>query len=155
MKPGAAFAARGADLRRHFLHRAEPTSALDSAAMSGLPKRFPGRVEIAEVRAAAEPLEAGQEGEETRRIAGRVMARRDLGKLVFLDVVDRSGRIQLLCALERTGEIDVDLGDIVGAVGRPAKTRRGEPSLAVDELTLLAKIKRPLPDTFHGVQDTE
>ena len=123
--------------------------------MSGLPKRFPDRAEIASVRAEAEPLEAGQEAEETRRIAGRVMARRDMGKLVFLDLVDRSGRIQLLCAQERTGPIDVDLGDIVGAEGRPTKTRRGEPSLAVDELTLLAKIKRPLPDTFHGVQDTE
>jgi lysyl-tRNA synthetase class 2 len=123
--------------------------------MSTLPKRFPNRVEIASVRAEAEPLEAGQEADETRRIAGRVMARRDLGKLVFLDLVDRSGRIQLLCPQERTGEIDLDLGDIVGAEGRPAKTRRGEPSLAVDELTLLAKIKRPLPDTFHGVQDTE
>jgi lysyl-tRNA synthetase, class II len=123
--------------------------------MSGLPKRFPDRVEIASVREEAEPLEAGQEAEETRRIAGRVMARRDMGKLVFLDLVDRSGRIQLLCAQERTGSIDVDLGDIVGAEGRPAKTRRGEPSLAVDVLTLLAKIKRPLPDTFHGVQDTE
>jgi lysyl-tRNA synthetase class 2 len=123
--------------------------------MSGLPKRFPDRVEIASVRAEAEPLEAGQEADETRRVAGRVMARRDMGKLVFLDLVDRSGRIQLLCAQERTGPIDLDLGDIVGAEGRPAKTRRGEPSLAVDELTLLAKIKRPLPDTFHGVQDTE
>ena len=123
--------------------------------MSGLPKRFPDRVEIASVREEAEPLEAGQEAEETRRIAGRVMARRDMGKLVFLDLVDRSGRIQLLCARERTGAVDLDLGDIVGAEGRPTKTRRGEPSLAVDELTLLAKIKRPLPDTFHGVQDTE
>jgi lysyl-tRNA synthetase, class II len=123
--------------------------------MSGLPKRFPERVEIASVREEAEPLEAGQEAEATRRIAGRVMARRDMGKLVFLDLLDRSGRIQLLCAQERTGSIDVDLGDIVGAEGRPTKTRRGEPSLAVDELTLLAKIKRPLPDTFHGVQDTE
>ena len=123
--------------------------------MSGLPKRFPDRVEIASVRAEAEPLEPGAEAEDTRRVAGRVMARRDMGKLVFLDLVDRSGRIQLLCAQERTGPIDLDLGDIVGAEGRPTKTRRGEPSLAVDELTLLAKIKRPLPDTFHGVQDTE
>ena len=123
--------------------------------MSGLPKRFPDRVEIASVHAEAEPLEAGAEAEETRRVAGRVMARRDMGKLVFLDLVDRSGRIQLLCAQERTGPVDLDLGDIVGAEGRPTKTRRGEPSLAVDELTLLAKIKRPLPDTFHGVQDTE
>jgi lysyl-tRNA synthetase, class II len=123
--------------------------------MSGLPKRFPDRVEIALVRAEAEPLEAGAEAAETRRLAGRVMARRDMGKLVFLDLVDRSGRVQLLCAAERTGPVDVDLGDIVGVTGRPARTKRGEPSLAVDELLLLAKIKRPLPDTFHGLQDTE
>src|SRR5215211_7169053 len=117
--------------------------------MASLPKRFPDRVEIAAVRAEAEPLEA----EETRRVAGRVMARRDMGKLVFLDLVDRSGRIQLLCAVERTGEIDVDLGDIVGATGRPARAKRGELSLAVDQVILLGKIERPLPDTFHGVQD--
>jgi lysyl-tRNA synthetase, class II len=123
--------------------------------MSGLPKRFPDRVEIAAVRAEAEPLEAGQEASEIRRLAGRVMARRDMGKLVFLDLVDRSGRIQLLCAAERTGPVDLDLGDIVGAVGRPARTRRGEASLAVDELVLLAKIKRSLPDTFHGLRDVE
>jgi lysyl-tRNA synthetase, class II len=123
--------------------------------MSSLPKRFPDRVEIDSVRAEAEPLEPGDEAAETRRVAGRVMARRDMGKLVFLDLVDRSGRIQLLCATERTGPVDLDLGDIVGAEGHPAKTRRGEVSLAVEELTLLAKIKRPLPDTFHGVQDTE
>jgi lysyl-tRNA synthetase, class II len=123
--------------------------------MNPLPKRFPDRVEIASVRADAEPLEAGEEAAEVRRVAGRVMARRDMGKLVFLDLVDRSGRIQLLCPVERTGAVDVDLGDIVGASGRPARTKRGEPSLAVDELVLLGKIKRPLPDTFHGVQDTE
>jgi lysyl-tRNA synthetase class 2 len=123
--------------------------------MSALPKRFPDRVEIASVRAEAEPLDAGAEGSETRRVAGRVMARRDMGKLVFLDLVDRSGRIQLLCAAERTGPVDVDLGDVVGATGRPARTRRGEPSLAVDELVLLGKIKRPLPDTFHGLRDVE
>ena len=123
--------------------------------MSTLPKRFPDRVEIASVRAEAEPLEPGDEASDTRRIAGRVMARRDLGKLVFLDLVDRSGRIQLLCPVERTGEVDVDLGDIVGATGRPARAKRGEPSLAVDELELLGKIKRPLPDTFHGLKDVE
>jgi lysyl-tRNA synthetase class 2 len=123
--------------------------------MAGLPKRFPDRVEIAAVRAEAEPLEPGDEAGDTRRVAGRVMARRDMGKLVFLDLVDRSGRIQLLCAAERTGPIDLDLGDIVGAEGRPARTKRGEPSLAVDELILLGKIKRPLPDTFHGLRDVE
>jgi lysyl-tRNA synthetase class 2 len=51
--------------------------------------------------------------------------------------------------------VDVDLGDIVGVTGRPAKARRGEPSIAVDELVLLGKIRLPLPDTFHGVTDRE
>src|SRR6184192_2533746 len=120
-----------------------------------LPKRFPGRDKIAAVRAEAERLEPGQEAGETRRLAGRVMARRGHGKLVFLDLVDRSGRIQLLCDTSRTGEIDLDLGDLVGAEGKPAQSRRGEPSLAVRELELLAKIRSPLPDTFHGLTDVE
>jgi lysyl-tRNA synthetase class II len=119
------------------------------------PKRFPDRDEIAAVRAEAEQLEAGAASEATRRLAGRVMARRDLGKLVFLDLVDRSGRIQLLCPLERTGEIDVHLGDLVGVSGSPSKSRRGEPSLTVDALEVLARIRTPLPDTFHGLTDVE
>jgi lysyl-tRNA synthetase class 2 len=120
-----------------------------------LPKRFPDRDEVERVRAEADSLEPGQEGEETRRLAGRVMARRDMGKLVFLDLVDRSGRIQLLCPAARTGEVDVHLGDVVGAVGKPTKSRRGEPSLIVDELVLLSRIRSPLPDTFHGLTDVE
>ena len=119
------------------------------------PKRFPGAVPLAEVRADAEQVEAGQEADNEVRAAGRVLGRREMGKLVFLDLVDRSGRIQLLCDTSRTGAVDVDLGDIVGVTGRPAKARRGEPSIAVDELVLLGKIRSPLPDTFHGITDTE
>jgi lysyl-tRNA synthetase, class II len=119
------------------------------------PKRFPDRDEIASVRAETEPLDDGATGETKRRLAGRVMARRDMGKLVFLDLVDRSGRIQLLCPVERTGEIDVHLGDVVGVTGSPAKSRRGEPSLMVDLLELLSRIRTPLPDTFHGLTDVE
>ena len=121
--------------------------------MSGLPKRFPDRRDVAAVLAAAEPLEAGETVEGTMRVAGRVLARRDMGKLVFLDLVDRSGRLQLFCQDERAGPVNVDLGDLVGASGSPMKTKRGEPSLAVDELVLLAKIRRSLPDTFHGLKD--
>jgi lysyl-tRNA synthetase, class II len=120
-----------------------------------LPKRFPDREEIASVRAEAEKLEPGGETDDKRRVAGRVVGRREMGKLVFLDLVDRSGRIQLLCDTSRTGPIDVDLGDIVGVIGSPARAKRGEPSIAVDELELLAKIRRPLPDTFHGLTDVE
>src|SRR6476659_9433367 len=119
------------------------------------PKRFPDTVPLEAVRAEAEKLEPGAEAGTTVRVAGRVLGRRCLGKLVFLDLVDRSGRIQLLCDRARTGEIDVDLGDVVGVTGAPAKARRGEPSIAVDELVLLGKIRTSLPDTFHGLTDPE
>jgi lysyl-tRNA synthetase class 2 len=119
------------------------------------PKRFPNRDEIAAVRLEAEELEPGKEGKEPRRLAGRVLGRRGHGKLVFLDLVDRSGQLQLLCAADRSGPVDVDLGDVVGVTGVATKTRRGEPSLAVDELELLAKITQPLPDTYHGVVEPE
>jgi lysyl-tRNA synthetase class 2 len=116
-----------------------------------LPKRFPDREEIAAVRTEAEKAEPGQTVESQHRVAGRVMARRDMGKLAFLDLVDRSGRIQLIAQASQ----GLDLGDIVGATGKPGRSKRGEPSLTVEELELLAKIKRPLPDTFHGLTDVE
>jgi lysyl-tRNA synthetase, class II len=119
------------------------------------PKHFRDRDEVASVRAETASLENGAAADTTRRLAGRVLARRDMGKLVFLDLVDRSGRIQLLCHTEKTGEIEVHLGDIVGAVGHPSKSRRGEPSLDVDSLEVLAHIRTSLPDTFHGLTDVE
>jgi lysyl-tRNA synthetase class 2 len=84
-----------------------------------LPKRFPNRDEIATVRAEADALEPDAEAATMRRLAGRVMARRDLGKLMFLDLVDRSGRIQLLVKPDELGGVEVDLGDIVGVEGAP------------------------------------
>ena len=119
------------------------------------PKRFPDRDHVAAVRAEAEPLEDGAEAGTTRRIAGRAMARRGMGKLVFLDVVDRSGRIQVICDVAATGEVDVHLGDVVGIVGRPAKSRRGEPSVLASSVEVLSRNTQPLPDTFHGLTDVE
>ena len=118
------------------------------------PHRFPDREEIAAVRAEAETLEPQATGAE-HALAGRVMGRRDMGKLVFLDLVDRSGQIQLLAQPDELGGLDVALGDVVGVRGHATKTKRGEPSLAVTELELLAKIRRPLPDTYHGLTETE
>ena len=93
--------------------------------MTTPPKRFPDRSEIAQVRAEAEALEPGIESPESRRLAGRALARRDMGKLVFLDLLDRSGRIQLFCQPAEIGELDVSLGDVVGVEGVPLRTRRG------------------------------
>jgi lysyl-tRNA synthetase class 2 len=119
------------------------------------PKRFPDRDEIAAVRAEAEPLENGASAESRRRVAGRAMARREMGKLVFLDVVDRSGRIQAICDTAVTGEVEVHLGDVVGIVGRPGKSRRGEPSVLAERVEVLSRNTQPLPDTFHGLTDVE
>ena len=119
------------------------------------PKHFRDRDEIALVRAETEPLANGEAAAAKRRLAGRVLGRRDMGKLVFLDLVDRSGRIQLLCHVEKTGEIDVHLGDVVGVTGSPSKSKRGEPSVDVDSVEILSRIRTPLPDTFHGVTDVE
>jgi lysyl-tRNA synthetase class 2 len=130
------------------------SSRVDSSAMTA-PKRFPDRDEIAAVRAEAEPLDDGADAGTTRRIAGRVMARRGMGKLVFLDVVDLSGRIQAICDVASTGEVEVHLGDVVGVVGRPAKSRRGEPSVLAESLEVLSRNTQPLPDTFHGLTDVE
>ena len=119
------------------------------------PKRFPDRDEIAAVRTLAEPLDAGGQAAATVRIAGRAMARRGMGKLVFLDVVDRSGRIQAICDTSVTGELDVHLGDVVGIVGRPGKSRRGEASVLAERVEVLSRNTQPLPDTFHGLTDIE
>ncbi|MGZ4357559.1 MAG: lysine--tRNA ligase [Gaiellaceae bacterium] len=128
--------------------------------MSGLPKRFADRVEIAVVRRDAERLEPGEEvadvASRNRKVAGRVMGRREMGKVAFLDLVDRSSRIQLFCPTNIVKDLsEIDLGDIVGVSGWAMRTKRGEPSMLVVKLELLAKIRRPLPDTFHGVTDVE
>src|SRR5260221_10575827 len=108
-----------------------------------LPKRFPAREQVLAVRAEADALEPHGEGAE-HRLAGRVMARRDLGKLVFLDLLDRRGRIQLMVRPAEVGDVDVDLGDGVGVTGLATKSRTSEPSLAVSKLELLAKLRPPL-----------
>ena len=89
------------------------------------------------------------------------MARRGQGKLVFLDLEDRSGRLQLLASLdvlgtellERVG--GVSLGDVVGVEGEAMRTRRGELSLQLTGYELLAPNRHPLPDTWHGLADVE
>src|SRR5438132_2633581 len=105
-----------ADLRlsdRRAARGAGPRRARQ-AAIVALPKRFPDREEIAAVRAEAEELEPGSEGKSEHRVAGRILARRDMGNLMFLDLVDWSGRIQLLVRPVELGGVDLDLGDIVG-----------------------------------------
>ncbi len=125
------------------------------------PHSFPGRAEIATVRAAHEGLDDGEETEELYRLAGRLSARRGHGKSAFLDIVDGTGRIQLHAQVDALGAerheelLHIDLGDFIGVEGTAFKTRRGELSLKLASWELLAKSLRPPPDKFHGLEDTE
>lgn len=125
------------------------------------PHAFPGVEAVAAVRAAHEGLEAGVETEATHRVAGRLAARRGQGKMAFLDLVDRSGRLQLQARADVLGPdlharlLELDLGDLVGVDGTAFVTRRGELSLRVDAFTVLAKSLRPVPDKHHGLTDLE
>ena len=93
-------------------------------------------------------------------VAGRITARRNMGKITFMDLRDSSGKIQLLC-----GELldvdqnqllkEIDIGDIIGASGRLFRTKTKEPTIAVSDFTLLAKSLQPLPEKWHGLSDID
>jgi len=124
------------------------------------PHAFPDRVEIASVRAEHDGLEAGEETDSSYRVAGRIAANRDMGKVAFLDLVDQSGRIQLQSRSADLGDshavlTGLDLGDIVGIDGTAFKSRRGELTLRVSGWTLLAKSLRPPADKWSGLEDVD
>ena len=125
------------------------------------PHAYEGVESIADVRAAHAGLEAGAETDDRRRVAGRIAARRGQGKAAFVDLVDRSGRIQLHARVDVLGDerferlVGLDLGDLIGIDGTVFCSRRGELSLRVDDWTLLAKSLRPPPEKHHGLQDVE
>ncbi|HYF27044.1 MAG TPA: lysine--tRNA ligase [Baekduia sp.] len=134
---------------------------LRAAGVDPFPHEFAGVTAIADIRAAHPELPPGEETEASYRVAGRLAARRGQGKMAFLDLVDRSGRIQLQSRLDVLGEelhdrlLDLDLGDLVGVDGTVFCTKRGELSLRVDGFQVLAKSLRPPPDKFHGLHDVE
>jgi lysyl-tRNA synthetase class 2 len=125
------------------------------------PHAYAGATPISAIHAAHADLPAGEDSEARYRVAGRLHARRGQGKMAFLDLDDRSGRIQLQAKVDVLGEeamarlLDLDLGDIVGVEGVVFRSRRGELSLRVESFELLAKSLRPPPDKFHGLQDVE
>ena len=96
------------------------------------------------------------------RIAGRVMFMRKMGKLSFVKIRDLEGAIQLKIEADKLGEEAydffkklIDSGDFIGAIGEIITTQTGEKSLSVEKLEFLGKALRPLPEKFHGLQDTE
>ena len=125
------------------------------------PHVFEGVVPAAEVHAAHDDLADGEETDAAYRIAGRLAARRGHGGAAFLDVVDRSGRLQVHAKRDVLGEesferlTECDLGDLIGVDGTAFKSRRGELTLRATDWTLLAKSLRAPPEKFHGLEDVE
>jgi lysyl-tRNA synthetase, class II len=128
---------------------------------TAFPYSFPDAEPIAAVLSAYARLEPGEETDEQHRVAGRIAARRGSGKASFIDLVDRTGRIQLHARADVLGEAayerltSLDLGDLIGVDGAPLRSRRGELSLRVDSFLILGKALRPPPDKHHGLTDLE
>jgi lysyl-tRNA synthetase class 2 len=126
-----------------------------------LPYRFDRTHTLAEVRQAHGELEAGSETDERVAVAGRLMLLRHQGKLIFGQLRDRSGELQLFVSRGVVGDddferfLDLDLGDWLGVEGTVMVTRKGELSVKVTSFTLLAKAVRPLPDKWHGLTDID
>jgi lysyl-tRNA synthetase class 2 len=125
------------------------------------PHEFDGVGPIQEVHAAHDDLDAGEETDAAYRLAGRMTARRGHGGAAFLDLVDRSGKLQLHAKRDVLGEesfellTSLDIGDLIGVDGTAFKSRRGELSLRVTGWTLLAKSLRDVPKEHYGIEDVE
>jgi lysyl-tRNA synthetase class 2 len=125
------------------------------------PYSFPGTEPIEAIQAAYSHLSDGDETEDAHRVAGRIAARRGAGKAAFLDLVDRTGKIQLHARADVLGReafdrlLSLDLGDLIGVDGAPLRSRHGEITLRVDGFQILAKALRPPPDKHHGLTDVE
>jgi len=139
------------------VQRRKKADALRAMGLEPFGRRFPDTIGAAEAR---RRFEAAGEGTPAR-VAGRLMAVREFGKLIFADLVDWTGRIQIALNRktlpEETWEKvkQLDLGDWVGVEGRLAKTRTGEVTVAVETLEILAKALLPPPEKWHGLVDVE
>jgi lysyl-tRNA synthetase class 2 len=153
-------------MNRDHLHeqtvaRLNNLDALEAAGFERFPYRFSKTHATADLHQShPAPLEPGQEWAEERvSIAGRVMAWRDIGKLIFASLQDETGRVQLFFAKNDLEQFDaakkIDLGDIIGVTGTLMTTKSGELSVRVSSFTPLVKGLHPLPDKFHGLQDEE
>ncbi len=161
--PESATRRRMSELDEQIQNRRAKRERLAAAGVPVYPHRFDWKLQPAEVCShygdrTAEELDA----EAVRlQVPGRVRAIREHGKTTFLDLHDGRAKLQLLVRKDHLPDAarlvleNLDLGDLVGAAGLLMRTRKGELTLRVDDLTLLAKALRPLPEKWHGLADVE
>lgn len=140
--------------------RIAKVDALRAAGIDPYPPRSTRSHTAAEAVAIVAGLPEGvTESSQAVDVAGRVVARRDMGKATFIDLLDSSGRIQVLLRQNHLANYDdlklVDLGDFIGVHGVPMVTRTGQPTVGATEWTMLAKALHAPPEKFHGLSDVE
>jgi lysyl-tRNA synthetase, class II len=151
----------GSGLAAEKAKRLDKIAALRHAGTNPYPYRFDRTHSLDQLRAQFETLEPGVETDQRVAVAGRMMLRRQQGKLIFATLLDRGGDVQLFVSKSVIGDDgfaafgEFDLGDWLGAEGTVMTTRKGELSVKVDRVELLAKAVRPMPDKWHGLTDTD
>lgn len=136
-------------------------AALFEAGQNPYPEHSEFEDYVADIEAKYAELADGEDTEDVVKIAGRVVAKRGQGKIMFIVVRDATAEIQLFCRINDMDEAAwntlkaLDLGDILGVTGVVVRTQRGQLSVAPKSATLLAKAVRPLPEKFHGLSDKE
>ena len=136
-------------------------AALFEAGQNPYPEHSELEDYVADIEAKYAELADGEDTEDVVKIAGRVVAKRGQGKIMFIVVRDATAEIQLFCRINDIDEAawntlkSLDLGDILGVTGVVVRTQRGQLSVAPKSATLLAKAVRPLPEKFHGLSDKE
>lgn len=136
-------------------------AALFEAGQNPYPEHSELEDYVADIEAKYAELADGEDTEDVVKIAGRVVAKRGQGKIMFIVVRDATAEIQLFCRINDMDEAawntlkSLDLGDILGVTGVVVRTQRGQLSVAPKSATLLSKAVRPLPEKFHGLSDKE
>ena len=148
-------------LDRITQQRLEKLERIRARGINPYPPRYQRSHTAEQAVALLKEIEGGTAKPDEVNVAGRIMAQRAMGKIVFLDLRDGSGKIQLLVRPDQLSEDeqellkDIDIGDFIGVSGKVFRTRTGEPTVNVEKLTLLAKSLQPLPEKWHGLVDTE
>lgn len=136
-------------------------AALFEAGQNPYPEHSELEDYVADIETKYAELADGEDTEDVVKIAGRVVAKRGQGKIMFIVVRDATAEIQLFCRINDMDEAAwntlkaLDLGDILGVTGVVVRTQRGQLSVAPKSATLLSKAVRPLPEKFHGLSDKE
>lgn len=149
------------EINKLISERKQKLEELRKLGVDVYPRNFSITHAISQVREKHGTLKAEEKTEETVSLAGRIMSLRGMGKVCFAHMKDQTGKLQIYIREDVLGERNyqifrkLDIGDLIGVTGKVFSTKTGELSIQVEDLTLLAKSLRPLPEKWHGLKDIE